>query len=109
MFIAFLWPIAAVDGAGLAAKTTVNVTVVDLNDHKPTFDSTSYNFEVLEGNYTQQRVKLGVIQARDEGTKITFAHLFHLTYFLYVLFRLVSSTPPHHAYTPHIQTSVGMV
>lgn len=58
--------ISAVDGAGLAAKTNVNVTIVDVNDHKPTFDQHYYHFEVLEGNYTRERLKLGVLRARDE-------------------------------------------
>jgi len=62
----YLLNVSAVDGGGLAAKSSVNVTVVDLNDHKPTFDSKTYHFEVLEGNYTQQKTKLGSIHAHDE-------------------------------------------
>lgn len=58
--------ISAIDGAGMAAKTYVNVTVVDVNDHKPTFLQNLYSFEVLEGNYSQHKVKLGVLEARDE-------------------------------------------
>ncbi|RWS16902.1 protocadherin Fat 4-like protein, partial [Dinothrombium tinctorium] len=62
----YLLNISAVDGAGLASKTTVNVTVVDVNDHKPTFDQPLYQFEVLEGNYSLEKLKLGVLRARDE-------------------------------------------
>jgi len=58
--------VSAVDGAGLASKTNVNITVVDVNDHKPTFDQNSYQFEVLEGNYTKEKQKLGVLRAHDE-------------------------------------------
>ncbi|XP_053211715.1 protocadherin Fat 4-like isoform X1 [Panonychus citri] len=60
--------VSAVDGAGLASKTNINVTVVDVNDHKPTFDQTFYQFEVLEGNYTKEKLRLGVFRARDEDT-----------------------------------------
>ncbi|RWS30694.1 protocadherin Fat 4-like protein, partial [Leptotrombidium deliense] len=62
----YLLNISAVDGAGLAAKTNVNVTVIDVNDHKPTFEQSAYHFEVLEGNYSAERLKLGVLRARDE-------------------------------------------
>lgn len=58
--------ISAVDKGGLAARSTVNVTVVDVNDHQPTFEKQVYNFEVLEGNYTENRLKLGMLIARDE-------------------------------------------
>lgn len=59
--------VSAVDRAGLAAKTTINVTVVDVNDHKPIFDQHLYNFEVHEGNYTtDHKVKLGEIRAKDD-------------------------------------------
>lgn len=58
--------VSAVDRAGLSARTTINVTVVDVNDHKPIFDHRVYNFEVAEGNYTTEHVKLGAIRARDE-------------------------------------------
>lgn len=58
--------VSAVDKGGLAARTTVNVTVVDVNDHQPTFEKQVYNFEVLEGNYTGNRLKLGMLVARDE-------------------------------------------
>lgn len=58
--------VSAVDRAGLSARTTINVTVVDVNDHKPSFDHRSYNFEVPEGNYTGNHVKLGAMTAKDE-------------------------------------------
>lgn len=58
--------VSAVDGAGLASKTNVNITVVDVNDHRPTFDQNIYSFEVLEGDYTKEKLKLGVLRARDE-------------------------------------------
>lgn len=37
-----------------------------MNNHKPTFDNTHYQFQVLEGNYTTDKLKLGVLRARDE-------------------------------------------
>jgi hypothetical protein len=62
----YLLNVSAVDGAGLASRTFVNVTVVDVNDHRPQFDRPFYQFEVLEGNYTSERRALGVLRARDE-------------------------------------------
>lgn len=83
--ISYYLNVSAVDGAGLAAKTNVNVTIVDVrktycsksiallivvsnqvNNHKPTFDNSQYQFQVLEGNYTTDKLKLGVLRARDE-------------------------------------------
>ncbi|KAI2804340.1 hypothetical protein BLOT_003322, partial [Blomia tropicalis] len=58
--------VSAVDGAGLSARTTVNVTIIDVNNHKPTFESSSYSFTVMESNYTNDKIKLGVLRARDE-------------------------------------------
>lgn len=58
--------VSAVDGAGLSAKTTVNVTIIDVNNHKPTFDAAHYAFSVMESNYTNDKIKLGVLRARDE-------------------------------------------
>ncbi|XP_054156169.1 protocadherin Fat 4-like isoform X2 [Oppia nitens] len=58
--------VSAVDGNGLAARTTVNVTIVDVNNHKPTFENTHYQFNVVEGNYTANKLKLGVLRAKDE-------------------------------------------
>nr|XP_046916120.1 protocadherin Fat 4-like isoform X2 [Dermatophagoides farinae] len=58
--------VSAVDGGGLSARTTVNVTIIDVNNHKPTFDSSSYSFSIAESNYTNDKVKLGVLRARDE-------------------------------------------
>lgn len=37
-----------------------------MNDHKPIFDQYTYHWEVAEGNYTQDKIKLGVLRARDE-------------------------------------------
>jgi hypothetical protein len=37
-----------------------------VNNHRPTFDNTHYQFNVLEGNYTANKLKLGVLRARDE-------------------------------------------
>jgi len=62
----YLLNISAVDGGGLASRTSVNISVVDVNDHNPKFDQFSYQFDVAEGNYTQNKVKLGVLRARDE-------------------------------------------
>jgi len=58
--------VSAVDRAGLSARTTINVTVVDVNDHRPSFENQVYNFEVPEGNYTLEWVKLGRLVAKDE-------------------------------------------
>lgn len=62
----YLLNISAVDGGGLASRVTVNISIVDVNDHRPVFDQNYYNLEVLEGNYTNDRAKLGVLRARDE-------------------------------------------
>lgn len=37
-----------------------------VNNHKPTFDNSLYQFNVMEGNYTTNKLKLGVLRARDE-------------------------------------------
>nr|XP_027203228.1 protocadherin Fat 4-like [Dermatophagoides pteronyssinus] len=58
--------VSAVDGGGLSARTTVNVTIIDVNNHKPTFDHSSYTFNIVENNYTNDKMKLGVLRARDE-------------------------------------------
>jgi hypothetical protein len=58
--------VSAVDRAGLAARTTINVTVVDVNDHRPSFENQVYNFDVPEGNYTREWTKLGRLVAKDE-------------------------------------------
>ena len=43
----------------------INCTL-QVNNHKPTFDSNSYSFSVSENNYTNDKIKLGVLRARDE-------------------------------------------
>ncbi|GIY14255.1 protocadherin Fat 4 [Caerostris extrusa] len=58
----YLLNVSAADGKGLAASTVVNITVVDVNDHKPTFS------RVKEGNYSHAKRSLGVIRAVDEDT-----------------------------------------
>jgi len=57
--------VSAVDRGGLASRTTVNVTVVDVNDQRPSFENTMYNFEVPEGNYSREWTKLGKLIAKD--------------------------------------------
>ena len=37
-----------------------------VNNHKPTFDHSSYTFNIVENNYTNDKMKLGVLRARDE-------------------------------------------
>lgn len=58
--------VSAVDQAGLATRTTINVTVIEVNDHRPSFEIQVYNFEVPEGNYSRQWAKLGKVVAKDE-------------------------------------------
>lgn len=62
----YLLNISAVDGGGLASRVTANISIVDVNDHKPVFDQYTYQWEVPEGNYTVEKIKLGVLRARDE-------------------------------------------
>lgn len=57
--------IIASDGGGLSATSQVNVTVLDVNDHRPQFERASYNFVVLEGNYSRGALKLGQLRATD--------------------------------------------
>lgn len=57
--------VSAVDIGGLSARTTINVTVVAVNVHHPSFENQVYNFEVPEGNYTREWTKLGKIVAKD--------------------------------------------
>ncbi|XP_023209390.1 protocadherin Fat 4-like, partial [Centruroides sculpturatus] len=65
---AILLNITAVDGHGLASFTKVNITIVDVNDHHPTFVKSEYTFTVKEGNYTGKRLQLGVLHAVDQDT-----------------------------------------
>lgn len=65
---AILLNITAVDGHGLASFTSVNITIVDVNDHHPTFVKSEYSFTVKEGNYTGKRLQLGVLHAVDQDT-----------------------------------------
>lgn len=58
--------VTASDSGGLSAQTQVNVTVIDVNDHKPTFERSSFNFVVLEGNYSKSALKLGTLKASDD-------------------------------------------
>lgn len=58
--------ITAVDGGGLSSYTLLNVTVRDVNDHRPKFVKTEYRFRILERNYTGKKEKLGVLHAEDE-------------------------------------------
>jgi len=58
--------VTATDSGGLSAQTQVNVTVIDVNDHKPIFEKSSYNFVVLEGNYSRGALKLGTLKATDD-------------------------------------------
>lgn len=64
----YLLNVSAADGKGLASSTVVNITVVDVNDHKPTFGRFEYTFKVKEGNYTANRKLLGLLKAVDEDT-----------------------------------------
>lgn len=62
----YLLNVSASDGRGLANLIVVNITVLDVNDHKPTFVKPEYSFSILEGNYKEQRSRLGVLRAVDE-------------------------------------------
>lgn len=62
----YLLNVSASDGRGLANLIVVNITVLDVNDHKPTFVKPEYTFSILEGNYKEQRSRLGVLRAVDE-------------------------------------------
>ncbi|XP_013791225.1 protein dachsous-like, partial [Limulus polyphemus] len=64
----YLLNISAVDGKGLGRSTYVNISVTDVNDHRPTFVKSEYTFSILEGDYRDQRWKLGVLHAVDEDT-----------------------------------------
>lgn len=64
----YLLNVSAADGKGLAASTVVNITVVDVNDHKPTFSRVEYIFKVKEGNYSHNKKPLGILKAVDEDT-----------------------------------------
>lgn len=64
----YLLNVSAADGKGLASSTVVNITVVDVNDHKPTFSRFEYTFKVQEGNYTGNKKLLGLLKAIDEDT-----------------------------------------
>ena len=44
----------------------LTVLFSQVNNHKPTFDSVNYSFTVMESNYTNDKIKLGVLRARDE-------------------------------------------
>lgn len=58
--------ITASDGKGLSNVIQVNITVLDVNDHKPTFVKSEYNFNIEEGNYRETKRRLGVLRAVDE-------------------------------------------
>ncbi|XP_037269642.2 protocadherin Fat 3 isoform X1 [Rhipicephalus microplus] len=62
----YLLNVSASDGRGLANLIVVNITVLDVNDHKPTFVKPEYSFTIVEGNYKEQRARLGVLRAVDE-------------------------------------------
>ncbi|XP_076341827.1 protocadherin gamma-A4-like [Tachypleus tridentatus] len=64
----YLLNVSAVDGKGLEGSIYVNITVTDVNDHRPTFVKPEYTFSILEGDYRDQRWKLGVLHAVDEDT-----------------------------------------
>lgn len=44
----------------------VNITVLDVNDHQPTFVKSEYSFRIEEGNYRETKRRLGVLRAVDE-------------------------------------------
>ncbi|XP_064457801.1 protocadherin Fat 3-like [Ornithodoros turicata] len=62
----YLLNVSAADGRGLANLIVVNITVLDVNDHKPTFVKPEYSFSIPEGSYKEERARLGVLRAVDE-------------------------------------------
>jgi len=58
--------VSATDSGGLSALTQVNVSVIDVNDHRPQFERPSYSFVVFEANYSRAPLKLGSVRAFDD-------------------------------------------
>ena len=54
----YTFDVRATDGGGLYDNSTVQVTVIDINDHRPVFERQLYTATVEEGNYTLVSVNL---------------------------------------------------
>lgn len=59
--------VVATDSAGLTATVSLNITVVDVNDHAPEFDQDEYVAEVKEGTPLQP---LRFVDRRDRGATV---------------------------------------
>ncbi|GIY14259.1 protocadherin Fat 4 [Caerostris extrusa] len=74
----YLLNVSAADGKGLAASTVVNITVVDVNDHKPTFSRYEYTFRGEGGQLQPRQEVAGVLKlstrtpATTEWSKFPF-------------------------------------
>lgn len=48
----YTFDVSATDGGGLYDDSTVQVTVIDVNDHRPVFERDVYTATIEEGDYT---------------------------------------------------------
>ena len=48
----YTFDVRATDGGGLYDESTVQVTVLDVNDHRPVFERELYTATIEEGDYT---------------------------------------------------------
>lgn len=48
----YTFDVRATDGGGLYDDSAVQVTVIDINDHRPVFEREIYTATIEEGNYT---------------------------------------------------------
>lgn len=67
--------VSAEDSGGLSDNVTVRIYVKDVNNHPPIFLESSYNFELIEGKYSNQRV--GRVETTDadydENANVTYS------------------------------------
>ena len=54
----YTFSVTATDGGGLSDESDVQVTVMDANDHRPTFDQELYSVAIEEGDYSLSSVTL---------------------------------------------------
>ena len=50
--------VSATDGGGLSDRSPVQVTVMDVNDHRPTFEQNLYTVSIAEGDYSTSSMTL---------------------------------------------------
>ncbi|KAL0275272.1 UNVERIFIED_CONTAM: hypothetical protein PYX00_003178 [Menopon gallinae] len=67
--------ISAFDSGGFTDNVTVRIFVKDVNDHAPVFSESSYDFDLLEGVYTDRHI--GKVHATDgdydENANVTYS------------------------------------